>query len=466
MKLPTPSLIRLLALAVLGLSLPAAIRAQTFTDLVNIQSATGANPSSALIQGLDGNLYGTAVNDGRYDGGSAFRLNQENRMTAFYSFCQVGNCTPAGYYPYAGLVQSSNGTFYGTTFEGGANDLGTIFKLAPNGTLTTLHSFNGTDGTNPHAALLLASDGNFYGSTQTGGTSNFGTIFKITPAGIFTSLHSFTGTDGQSPLGPIAQAANGFLYGTTEIGGSFGSGTVFKISPAGTFAIVHNFEGTEGSISFSGLVLGTDGNFYGTTEGGGANDYGTVFKVTPAGTLTTLHAFNFSDGAYPEAGLIQANDGDFYGITTWGGSGGTCEQGCGTIFEITSTGTLTTLHDFVGTDGSEPLGALVQSTTGTFYGTTWYGGDNFGTIFSLNTGLSAFVKPQPAFGKAGNTIVLLGNNLTGTTSVTFNGTSATFTVVSGTEIRATVPAGATSGMVQVTTPSATLGSNPIFRVTP
>ncbi|HYM77935.1 MAG TPA: choice-of-anchor tandem repeat GloVer-containing protein [Candidatus Dormibacteraeota bacterium] len=461
-----PTLRAVLALTVLTFGLALQLQAQTFTDLVNIQSKTGADPAAALIQGLDGNFYGTAVNNGLYDGGSAFRLTQQGKLGAFYSFCQVGNCTPAGFAPFAGLVQSSNGTFYGTTLEGGANSDGTVFKLAPNGTITTLHNFSGTDGASPQSGLLLASDGNFYGTTQSGGTFNFGTVFKITPGGTFTSLHSFNETDGKSPIGGMVQAANGFLYGTTDIGGAIGSGTVFKITTSGALTTVHNFGDTDGSIPLGALILGSDNNIYGTTEAGGANNYGTVFNVTPSGTFTTLYNFNFGDGAYPEAGLIQANDGNYYGITTWGGSGGTCFDGCGTVFEITPAGTLTTLHDFTGPDGYQPMGSLMQSTTGTFYGTTWYGGADFGTIFSLSTGLGAFVKPQPAFGKAGASVIILGNNLTGTTSVMFNGTAATFTVVSATEINATVPPGATSGTVQVTTPTGTLKSNPIFHVVP
>jgi uncharacterized repeat protein (TIGR03803 family) len=454
-----------LALATLAFGLTLHAQAQTFTSLASFGSFNGANPYSGLIQGYDGNLYGTEANYGAFDGGTAFRLTTAGRLQDFYNFCQSGVCTSVGFSPLAGLVQS-NGNFYGTTLNSGGANAGAVYKLTPSGVATNLHYFSGSDGNGPYAALLLASDGNFYGTTYSGGAFNYGTVFRITPAGSFTLLHSFNQTDGEAPINALVQGNGGFFYGTTNIGGANGNGTVFKISPSGTFTVLHSFNVSDGSNAIGGLVLGRDGNFYGTTETGGSNAYGTVFKITPSGTFTTLHSFIGSDGSYPEAGLIQASDGNFYGITGYGGAGGSCYDNCGTIFEITPSGTFTTLHDFVGGDGYLPLGALFQATNGTIYGTTWYGGAGYGTAYSLNVGLGPLVEPEPAFGRVGATSVILGNNLTGTTAVSFNGTAATFTVVSNTEIKATVPAGATSGTVQVTTPSGTLNSNPIFHVTP
>jgi uncharacterized repeat protein (TIGR03803 family) len=320
-----------------------------------------------------------------------------------------------------------------------------------------------------------------------GGTNGHGTLFKITPSGTLTTLYNFCSqsgcADGQFP-GALVQGTDGNLYGTTGAGGaaacSGGCGTIFKITTTGTLTTLHSFDLTDGVDPDGGLIQGTDGNFYGTTYAGGANNNsncrvgtcGAVFKITPAGTLATLHSFDYTDGANPIAGLIQATDGNFYGTT---GGGGNCTNfggGCGTVFKSTATGTLTTLHSFDKTDGAFPTGRLVQDTNGTFYGTTFQGGNivyhycggSCGTIFSLSVGLGPFVETQPASGAVGAAVNILGTSLTGATSVTFNGTAAKFTVVSSSEITTAVPAGATTGEVKVVTPSGTLSSNVSFKV--
>jgi uncharacterized repeat protein (TIGR03803 family) len=213
------------------------------------------------------------------------------------------------------------------------------------------------------------------------------------------------------------------------------------------------------------LVLGTDGNFYGTTASGGANyNAGTVFKITPTGARTTIYSFcaqvGCTDGATPRDGLVLGSDGNFYGPTYYGGA-----HNEGTLFQITPAGVLNTLHSFGGTEGYYPIQHLFQATNGTFYGTTDFGGSGGdGTIFSLSVGLRPFVKTVPTSGKVGTKVIILGNKLKGTTSVTFNGTAAVFKIVSGTEITTSVPTSATTGEVQVTTPSGTLTSNVNFRV--
>jgi uncharacterized repeat protein (TIGR03803 family) len=228
--------------------------------------------------------------------------------------------------------------------------------------------------------------------------------------------------------------------------------------PAQTFHLLHSFDFTDGSNAQAALIQATDGNLYGTTVVGGASYNGTVFKMTPDGTVTTLHDFDFS--FYPLAGLVQGSDGNFYGTTRYGGA-----HGDGTVFKITPSGTFITLHSFDGTDGSYAWGGLVQNTNGAFYGATQEGGANgYGAIYALSVGLAPFVETQPTFDKVGLPVRILGTNLTGATSVTFNGTPATFTVVGQSLITTMVPAGATSGKVQVVTPGGTLTSNVPFRV--
>ena len=304
----------------------------------------------------------------------------------------------------------------------------------------------------------------------------------------FTRLHRFDGTDGSSPYAGLVQATGGNLYGTTETGGANNYyGTVFKITPSGTLTTLYSFCSqsgcADGANPYAGVVQDTNGNFYGTTGGGGVTSGGgTVFKITPSGTLTTLYSFcsesDCTDGADP-AGLVQATDGNFYGTTSGGGVNGTdCGSGgCGTVFKITPSGTLTTLYSFcpqgrVCEDGRAPVG-LVQDTNGMFYGTTAIGAHisdcrsvGCGTIFSLSVGLGPFVKTQPASARVGGFVEILGTNLTGATSVSFNGTPAVFRVVLNSLIKTTVPAGATTGTVQAVTPGGTLSSNVPFRVLP
>jgi uncharacterized repeat protein (TIGR03803 family) len=374
----------------------------------------------------------------------------------------------------------------GTTYLGGEHAHGTVFKITLSGMLTTLYSFcsigNCTDGAGTYGALVRGTDGDFYGTTVGGGAYGFfGTVFKMTPTGTLTTLHSFCSqafpcADGQGPAAGLVQASNGDFYGTTTDGGANNAGTVFKITPTGTLTTLHSFCSqsgcTDGSLPY-GLVQATDGDLYGITTDGGANSDGTVFKITPSGTLTTLYSFcsqsGCTDGEGPSAGLIQATDGDFYGTTFLGGaSNSSCQFGtCGTVFKITPGGALTTLHTFDSSDGANPQGVLVQDTEGTFYGTTAWGGANgYGTAFSLSVGLGAFVEMRPGVGIAGVAVQILGSDLTGATSVTFNGTPATILYDAPTVIYAKVPAGATTGKVQVVTPNGTLTSNVAFEVVP
>ncbi len=381
--------------------------AQTFTTLYSFDSTDGRNPTG-LIQGTDGNFYGMTFHGGSSyceDGcGTIFKVTPGGTLTTLHTFCQTDCADGRNPSPSAWLIQATDGNFYGTTEYGGPNGYGTVFRITPGGTLTTLYSFcapsSCPDGSTPTAGLIQATDGNFYGTTGFGGAygniPGHGTIFRITPEGMLTRLYSFcaqTGCpDGFSPSGLI-QGTDGNFYGTTLAGGAT-LGTIFRITPEGTLTTLHTFCQTDCADGYqpsAGLIQAIDGNFYGTTKHAGAHGGGTVFKITPGGTLTTLYGLcaqkGCADGSSPGAALIQATDGNFYGTTEYGGANN-CANGCGTLFEITPTGTLGTLHSFDNTYGRWPAAGLIQATDGSFYGITGYGGannceDGCGTIFHL-----------------------------------------------------------------------------------
>ena len=419
-KLSLPAMICIVCLFCAAAAIPAPAQSVYFTTLTIFNGADGAGPSGPLVQGTDGNLYGTTVQGGANDNnnncpsgcGTLFRISPAGMLTTLYSFCSQPDCAD-GIGPLGPLVQASDGNFYGITSGGGGYSYGTVFKITSLGALTTLYSFclqpNCTDGVYPDAGPIQASDGNFYGTTLQGGTHDSGTVFRITPAGTLTSLYSFCSqqdcADGSNPWGPLVQASDGNFYGTTLAGGAnycgsgLNCGTVFRITPAGALTTLHSFDGWDGEFPEDGLVQGTDGSIYGTTHGA-TNVYswcvssygcGTVFKITLGGTLTTLLRFDGSNGQYPQAGLVQASDGNFYGTTPAGGNLFTyCGlAGCGTVFKITATGMLTSLYKFCAagppcTDGYAPHSALLQAPNGSFYGTADGGGtDGSGTVFRI-----------------------------------------------------------------------------------
>jgi len=304
----------------------------------------GASPQGGLIQGDDGTFYGTTEIGGAStldsDGnGTVYRITAAGVETVLYAF--KGN--PDGATPRAGLIQGADGNFYGTTFAGGANDYGTVFQITPAGKETVLYSFLGkpkadkaVDGARPVAGLIQAADGNFYGTTSAGGASGKGILFQITSSGKLTIVHSFDGTDdGASPRAGLVEGLDGNLYGTTYQGGTSNLGTVFQVTPAGVETILHSFtpgsiaEGTtDGANPQAGLTLGTDGKLYGATTAGGKNGNGTIFQITPAGVETILYAFGKSpDGIGPNGTLTAAVDGCLYGTTASGGANGN-----GTVF--------------------------------------------------------------------------------------------------------------------------------------
>lgn len=483
------SLLKLTASVFLLLSVLSISALAQVTTLASFDEANGRDPgfpAAAFVQGTNGYLYGTTVAGGANDEGTIFRMSSTGILTTLYSFCSQPGCSD-GAVANAGLIQGTDGNFYGTTGLGGTNNLGTIFKITPAGGLTTIYRFcvelGCQGGTNPEAGLLQASDGNFYGTTANGGAYGLGTVFKMTKAGVVTTVVSFNGANGMNPLfGSLIQGTDGSLYGTTGNGGantgcgsSTGCGTAFRVTLQGSLTTLYSFcaqlNCADGASPFGGLVQGIDGTLFGTATEGGIG-YGTAFRITGPGKLTVLHSFNFTDGAYPEAGLLYANDDNFYGTTSEGGENGLG----GTLFQITPRGDLTTLYNFCSkancADGNGAFSGLLEATTGTLYGATFAGGTSSnciggcGTAFSLSVGLGPFVETRLTSGRPGARVIVLGSGLTGTSAVNFDGIPAVFTVVSATETVATVPIGAANGFVTLSTPTGTIRSNVPFRVLP
>jgi uncharacterized repeat protein (TIGR03803 family) len=378
-----------------------AAAAQEFTPLYSFTGSDGANPEASLIADPAGNLYGTT----RFGGatttegcrplgcGTVFQLTPSGSLNVLHSFTGSD-----GAYPYAGLLADAAGNLYGTTWDGGDNGRGTVFQLDPSGALTVLHSFTGgSDGQRPVTGLLADAAGNLYGTAHSGGDGGFGTVFQLDPSGSLTVLYSFTGdSDGQYPDSGLIADAAGNLYGTTrgELGamGScpLGCGTVFQLTPSGTLNVLHSFTGNDGSHPVAGLLADAAGNLYGTTSAGGVGTSctfiggcGTVFQLTPSGALNVLYNFTGgSDGGNPDAALIADAAGNLYGTTQNGGASASCNRpyGCGTVFQLDTSGTLTALHIFTGSDGAYPPAGLLADTAGNLYGTTYGGGTGTGCI--------------------------------------------------------------------------------------
>jgi len=449
--------------------------AQTFDVLYNFGSNSGdpSQPSitGILAQGEDGNLYSTSPTGGANGIGTVFKITPAGTLTVLYNFDGTH-----GQAPYSGLTLGKDGNFYGTTSAGGANGYGTIFKVTPAGVLTTLHSFTNTDGASPHAPPIQGMDGNFYGTTLAGGSSAAGTVYKISSGGTFKVFAQISYSVGYQSYAPLVQGTDGNFYGSLWDGGSGNAGSLFEVSSTGKFTAFHEFDISDGNGPYAPLIQGADGNFYGTTVGGGNNGTcrtacGVIFNITPSGTLTDLYVSNDStDGWWFESGLVQASDGNFYGVAYDGGTG------YGTIYEWTSGGIFSVLQSFDLTDGANPGVTPTQHTNGILYGETYQGGTgsvspctagSCGVIYSLNNSLPPFVQLVTRSGKVGTKIGLLGQGFSASSVVEFAGVKSLKVTPTGTTyLAATVPVGATTGSVTVSTNSGTLTSNTIFLVTP
>lgn len=463
-----PSRFRMVMFVSLGaLVMAASSPAQTVKTLYSFSGTNSSgNPLwGTLTQARNAQLYGTT-----FDGvGSVFAITASGKETQPFTFGADGT-NPAG-----GLTLGTDGNFYGTTAYGGGAGYGVLFKLSPTGKYTVLHEFQGgSDGASPYSPPIQASDLNFYGTTfGASSTSNASTVYRYEMNGTYTVIHNLTFDEGEGVVSHLVQGSDGHLYGTAGSGGNTAEcGTVFKMSTSGEMIWTYVFNcgfalNVNGYAPESPLVQAADGNFYGiTSEGGWAGENagccGVIFKITPEGQETLLYTPTPFDGFNYTAGLTLGTDGNLYGATAYEGT-----RGGGTIFQISLSGTFQVLYDF-GLSGEDAEAAPVQDTNGVFYGTTYKGGrDGFGTVYSLNMGLAPFVTFVLPAGKKGQTAQILGQGLTGTTSVTFNGVAATkISVVSDTYITAVVPSGATTGVVVVTSPSGTLTSNRQFLILP
>jgi len=385
----------------------------------NTNGTDGWHPNGGLVMDSQGDLYGTTsygLTAGE-NAGTVFKVSPSGQETILHNF----GGAPDGSDPNSGLVMDAQGNLYGTTVGGGSDGIsengftyqpaaGTVFKIAPSGAETVLHSFpsTATDGEYPYQGLVIDSSGNVYGTTELGGNStDCGTVFKVTPGGAETVFYSFSGPDGCSPGEIFSSVSNsepglvmdakGSLYGTTAQGGANGVGTVFKLTASGTETVLHSFanDGTDGYEPNGGLALDSEGNLYGSTSAGGTSVFGIIFKIAPSGAESVLYNFNGNGLLGASPGLALDSHGNLYGTSSGD------QPIPGVVFQLAPSGVMTFMHLFPGYptagDGTFPQGGLLLAANGSLYGTTSEGdvSSNSGTIFQLGTSVNP--TPPPAF---------------------------------------------------------------------
>jgi len=390
-------------LAALPLLTNAIAQPQTFKVLYTFTGTSdGSSPRYLYLDG--GHLLGTTLDGGSAAGqagnGTIFQLDIPTRqLTVLHTF--AGEPTD-GSQAVTTLVRGPSGDYYGITYTGGSMGGGTVFQMDPAGAVTLLHSFRQTrdewpNGEGPLVGLALDSSGDLYGGTMAGGADDCGTVFKLHPGGSLTTLYNLTcQPDGRAAVATLL--LQGSLYGVSPYGGASNFGDVFAVDTnTGEETILHGFGGSDGAEPNGGLIGDGAGNIYGTTTGGGAGGKGVVFEINIAtGTYTVLHAFEGPEGANPVAGLIRDQEDNLYGTTVQGGAhthaGFACTQGCGAVFELTAAGSLIVIHSFAGgAGGASPYGSLVADGEGHIYGATaigglvggCYSGAGCGTIFEI-----------------------------------------------------------------------------------
>lgn len=465
-------------------------------DFTSNEAALGG-----LTLGFDGNFYGTTGGGGTSNVGTVFKLTPAGVRTPLWNFTSFDD----GANPTVAPLLGQDGMFYGVNPGDRVGFYGLVYKISSTGTFKGLEKFTFTNGANPNLPVL-GIDGNFYGTARVGGTgtsgcqSGCGVVYKMTPAGKITVLHNFAGypTDGSQPIGVLAQANDGTLYGAAYTGGANNQGIVFKITTSGSYTLLHSFHdvaGSDGINPWTGVVVGSDGNLYGTAQGGKHNA-GVLYKITPTGTESILYNFcnasGCADGFFPQTPIMQHTNGKFYGSVESGGANGLN----GGVFYSLDVG----LQPFVKLatwKGSK--GKSVQILGQGFTGTTGVSFNGASAAFKVisDTYLTATLPPSastgfvtvatpagtltsdrrfiavptitgiaPASGPVGTVVTVTGNNFTGATKVTFGAKAASFTVNSATQIRTTVPTGATTGKIKATTAGGTATSAATFTVTP
>jgi uncharacterized repeat protein (TIGR03803 family) len=490
----------------------------------------GTFPKSPPVQGTDGNFYGTTPTrtDGT-NGGVVYKITSAGKFTTLYSFDGT-----AGYNPNAPLMQGSDGNFYGTTTLGGKTvsttcvvrssspTCGTVFKMTPAGKVTFIYEFDKTHGAGPIGPVIQGTDGNFYGTTSEGGASGFGVVFKLTPAGVQTVLHDFNGTDGETPDAGLLQANDGNFYGVASAGGTLGFGTIFKITSTGTFSVLYNFESTHGANPEVTMFQDTNGILYGNTfQGGGSQSVGVFYSLnigaaefaklqTTSGNVgstvsilgqgftgTTAVSFggvnatsftvvsdNYVTAKVPAGGKTgtvtvvrpsgSLNSIQQFKVTPTISSISPTSGPIGTVVVISGTGLIQTTKVTIGgvkattfnvnSDSSVSATIPTACKTGKITVTTSGGSATSSSTFNVTPTISSF---SPSSGKVGTVVTIIGTGLTQTTKVTFGGVAATtFTVKSDTQVAATVPSGAITGKIVITTTGGTATSSGTFTVTP
>jgi uncharacterized repeat protein (TIGR03803 family) len=382
-------------------------QATKFKVLHTFHGKDGSFPTGTLVRDSSGNIYGTTGGGGTggcdgYGCGTVFKMNNAGKEIWLYSFKGASQIDPT-----AGLLRDASGNLYGTTENGGkitktcggvqGGGCGTVFRVDKNGQGTTLYKFKGTpDGYFPQALLVKDSAGNLYGTSYLGGVDGIGAVFKLDANGKETILHSFAGPpegggDGAFLYEGVIRDTAGNLYGVTAAGGASGAGTVFKVDSSGSETLLYSFSGgSDGGDPDSVLLLDSQGNLYGTTANGGSSDVcdggcGTVFELSPQSggnwAETVVYSFcsleNCADGQQPVGGpLVKDSVGNIYGNTIFGGSYRNCNgDSCGVIFKLDTAGKETVLHSFTGgADGAFPVAGLTLDSSGNLYGTAWQGG--------------------------------------------------------------------------------------------